>query len=310
MGEKSSLDTLRYRLNLSIYRFDRAKEELNVARELLEAGHMNASASRSYYAAFYALLAVTELDGFESAKHSGVISRFKFCYLKTNILDRKLSKLIDSSFCMRKYADYEQFYIVSFEEAQQQIDSADEIIVTLQHYLESRWADLRKQIPSAIFTRTSTRQFEARPVESKYIIKILRAAMAAPSAMNQQPWEFWVTDDKDIIARLGQVSPYAKPAANAPVVIVPCWNTENLRAPLMVQIDMAMATQNILLEAEELGLGAVMLGIAPIPERMDAVAEILHLAANFKPFTIIPVGWPVNKHPQEDRYEPAKIHTL
>ena len=163
---------------------------------------------------------------------------------------------------------------------------------------------------NAIFTRTSTRQFESRPVESKYIIKILRAAMAAPSAMNQQAWEFWVINDKDIIARLAEVSPYAKPAANAPVVIVPCWNTDNLRVPIMVEIDMAIATENILLEAEELGLGAVMLGIAPDPERMNAVAEILRLPENFKPFTIVPIGWPLNKHPQDDRYEPAKIHTL
>ena len=163
---------------------------------------------------------------------------------------------------------------------------------------------------NAIFTRTSTRQFESRPVESKYIIKILRAAMAAPSAMNQQPWEFYVITDKDIISRLSQVSPYSKPAANAPVVIVPCWNTDNLKAPLMVQIDMSLAVENILLEAAYLGLGAVMLGIAPIPELMQAVAEILKLPENFKPFTIIPVGYPVNKHPQEDRYEPSRIHTL
>ena len=163
---------------------------------------------------------------------------------------------------------------------------------------------------NAIFTRTSTRQFESRPVDSKYIIKILRAAMAAPSAMNQQAWEFWVINDKDIITRLSEASPYAKPVKNAPVAIVPCYRTNGLAAPVMVEIDMAMATQNILLEAEELGLGAVMIGIAPIPERMDAVAEILKLPDNYKPFTIIPIGWPLNKHPQDDRYEPAKIHTL
>ncbi|MBQ9434304.1 MAG: nitroreductase family protein [Synergistaceae bacterium] len=263
---------------------------MNVAQELFDSEHMNASASRSYYAAFYALLSVTELDGFESAKHSGVISRFKYDYLRTNILDRNLSKLIDNVFKLRKYADHEGFYVVSADDAQKQIDSAGEIINTLRPYLRSRWAEMRKQIPSAIFTRTSTRNFQSRPVESKYIIKILRAAMAAPSAQNQQPWEFWVTDDKDIITRLSQVSPYSRPAANAPVVIVPCWNTENLKAPLMVQIDMAIATQNILLEAEELGLGAVMIGIAPIPERMNAVAEILKLPETYKPFTIIPIG--------------------
>ena len=163
---------------------------------------------------------------------------------------------------------------------------------------------------NAIFTRTSTRQFEPRPVDSKYIIKMLRAAMAAPSACNQQPWEFWVIDDKDIIARLSLVSPFAGPVKNAPEVIVPCYHTEGLAAPMMAEIDMAMATQNILLEAEELGLGAVMIGIAPIQERMNAVAEILRLPDGIKPFTIIPVGHPVNKRPQEDRYEPAKIHTI
>ncbi len=163
---------------------------------------------------------------------------------------------------------------------------------------------------NAIFTRTSTRQFESREVESKYIIKILRAAMAAPSAVNQQPWEFYVINDKEIISRLSQVSPYSRPAANAPVVVVPCYHTDGLNAPMMVEIDMALAVENILLEAEDLGLGAVMLGIAPIPELMRAAAEILNLPENFKPFTIIPIGWPVNKHPQEDRYEPSRIHTL
>ena len=54
---------------------------------------------------------------------------------------------------------------------------------------------------NAIFTRVSTRQFKQDKVESKYIVKILRAAMAAPSACNQQPWEFYVTDDPEIIAR-------------------------------------------------------------------------------------------------------------
>ena len=78
----------------------------------------------------------------------------------------------------------------------------------------------------------------------------------------------------------------------------------------MADIDMAIATENILLEAETLGLGAVMLGIAPFEDRMQKVADILKLPANFKPFTIIPVGYPLNKHPQEDRYEPAKIHVI
>ena len=163
---------------------------------------------------------------------------------------------------------------------------------------------------NAIFTRTSTRRFKPDKVESKYIVKILRAAMSAPSAKNQQPWEFWVSDDPEINERLSQATPYAAPAKNAPVVIVPCYRTNDLPVPEMVNIDMAICAENILLEAEELGLGAVMLWIAPFDDRMNYVADVLKLPENFRPFMIIPVGYPVSKHPQEDRYEPAKIHTV
>lgn len=163
---------------------------------------------------------------------------------------------------------------------------------------------------NAIFTRVSTRNFDSRKVESKFIIKILRAAMAAPSAVNQQPWEFWVSYDPEINAKLSQVTPYAAPAKNAPAVIVPCYRTNDLAVPEMVNIDMAICSENILLEAEELGLGAVMLGLAPFEDRMNEAAEILKLPENFRPFIIIPIGYPLNKHPQEDRYEPSKVHTL
>ena len=163
---------------------------------------------------------------------------------------------------------------------------------------------------NAIFTRTSTRNFKPDKVESKYIIKIIRAAMAAPSACNQQPWEFWVSDDPEVNEKLSQVTPYATPAKNAPVVIVPCYRTNDLTVPEMVNIDMAICAENILLEAEELGLGAVMLGIAPFEERMNDVADILKLPENFRPFTIIPIGYPLIKHPQEDRYEPSRVHTI
>ena len=167
-----------------------------------------------------------------------------------------------------------------------------------------------KKFINAIFNRVSVRQCEEKEVPNALIVKILRAAMAAPSAVNQQPWEFYVTTDKEIISKLAKVHPYATPAKNAPVVIIPCYRTENLNAPIMVQIDMALATENILLEVEELGLGAVMLGIAPDEERMKAVEKILNLPENFRAFTIIPIGYPKNKHPQEDRYEPSKIHVI
>ena len=132
------------RIDLSKYRFERAKEEVDVSRKILDLGYVNASVSRSYYSIFYALLSVTELDGFESAKHSGVISYFNFHYLKTKIFDGELSKLINSAFNLRKSADYEGFYVVSADAAQKQINKAERIIAIIKPYLEERWAEIKK----------------------------------------------------------------------------------------------------------------------------------------------------------------------
>lgn len=162
----------------------------------------------------------------------------------------------------------------------------------------------------AIFTRTSTRHFDSRKVENKYLIKLIRAAMAAPSAKNQQPWEFYITEDSSILSRLAKATPYSAPVGNAPAAIIPCYYAQGLPVPEMALIDMAIATENILLEAEALGLGAVMIGVAPLEERMNAVTTILSLPDTLKPFTIIPVGYPLHKREQEDRYEPSRVHIV
>ena len=145
MVKERRLDIPEYRLELSKYRFERAKENVNASEELLESGYINISASRSYYAVFYALLAVTELDGFESSKHSGVISYFNRNYVRTGIFDAKTSKIISYAFRNRRYADYEGLYEASPEDAQKQIDVAEEIISMIQSYLESRWAEMEKK---------------------------------------------------------------------------------------------------------------------------------------------------------------------
>ena len=85
--------------------------------------------------------------------------------------------------------------------------------------------------------------------------------MAAPSAVNQQPWEFYVVTDKAVLEKLAAASPYAAMTAKAPAAIVLCSRTENILVPELVDVDMAIATENILLEIEALGLGGVMLGI-------------------------------------------------
>lgn len=162
---------------------------------------------------------------------------------------------------------------------------------------------------NSIFTRTSVRSFTDQPVSSQQVEQLLRAAMAAPSAGNQQPWEFYVVTHRDTIESLAQASPYAGCAAGAPVVIVPCARRE-VMFPQNREMDLSAAVENLLLEAVELGLGAVWLGIAPEPERMTAVARLLSLPDGLEPFALIPVGCPSRVQAQQDRFDPDRVHYI
>ena len=160
----------------------------------------------------------------------------------------------------------------------------------------------------AIFTRTSVRSYEERPVEAEKIEKILRAAMAAPSAVNQQPWEFYVVTDKAVLQELSETSPYTAMTAMAPAALVLCSRKENIIVPELIEVDMALATENALLEIEAQGLGGVMLGVAPFADRMEKVAKAINLPEHLVPFTVVPFGYPAKKNPQQDRYDEARVH--
>jgi len=161
-----------------------------------------------------------------------------------------------------------------------------------------------------IFTRTSVRSFEDKPVEKEVILQLLKAAFASPSAKNQQPWEFFVVTNKEILQKLSKVQPYAFPAAKAPAAIVIAYKKEGLPVQEKAQIDCAIATENIWLACEELGLGGVMLGIAPDEERMKLTAEAINLPEDYAAFTIFPFGYPSKRHPQQDRWDDEKIHFI
>ena len=161
-----------------------------------------------------------------------------------------------------------------------------------------------------IFERISIRKYESRPVEEEKIRQILKAAMAAPSAGNQQPWEFYVVRDPEMIRKLAETTPYSKSAAGAPVVIVPCYRTNGLWAPMYDTIDLPTATENMLLEITSLGLGAVWMGIAPIEDRILAVDRILGLGEDLHSFALVPVGYPAESRPQQDRFQEERIHWI
>ena len=159
-----------------------------------------------------------------------------------------------------------------------------------------------------IFHRVSIRKYENRPVEHEKLMKILRAGMQAPSAGNQQPWEFYIVTRPDCIQALAKSHIYAGCAAEAPVLIVPVYRKEGLRFPECAQIDMSITQENIWLETDALGPGGVWLGIAPIRERMDAVAQILDLPNNVEAFSIFALGYPEEQKPQQDRFDESRIH--
>ena len=162
---------------------------------------------------------------------------------------------------------------------------------------------------NAIFHRVSIRKYESTPIEEEKITTILRAAMAAPSACNQQPWEYYVVTNKEKIVELSQASPYAGCAKGAPLVFVACYRkSEGIIAPDYLEIDMSASVENLLLEADALGLGAVWLGIAPGEERMEAVGKVLNLPDELAAFAVIPCGYPAEERPQEDRYEECRVH--
>jgi len=161
---------------------------------------------------------------------------------------------------------------------------------------------------SSIYTRVSIRKYLDKPVEEEKIMEILKAGMRAPSAGNQQPWEFYVVTDKEKIKALSESHQYAGCAANAPVVIVPVYRKEKLYFPMYAQIDLSIAQQNMWLMTNELGLGGVWMGVAPIQERMDAVREILNLPDDVEAFSLFPVGYPAETKKQQNRFETDRIH--
>lgn len=164
----------------------------------------------------------------------------------------------------------------------------------------------------AIFKRASVRKFTRDLVTDDEVRALLRAAMAAPSAGNQQPWEFYVARDRETLRRLSEATPYAKPAAEAACVITVCARTEGLRFPPCVPQDLGACVENLLLEAVDLGLGAVWMGVAPEPDRVAAVAEVLGTPEGLEPFAMVAIGFPeLEPTPKgRDRFDETRIHWM
>ena len=160
-----------------------------------------------------------------------------------------------------------------------------------------------------ILARTSIRSYQDRPVEQDKIEKLLRAGMASPSAVDKRPWHFIVVTDKQVLNGLAQANPNAGMAARAPLAIVVCGDkTKALtRVPDYWVQDASAATQNILLAAQGMGLGAVWTGTYPVTDRVEKVAAALNLPEHIVPFCTIVIGYPEKYQAPKDKWDEGNI---
>ncbi len=162
---------------------------------------------------------------------------------------------------------------------------------------------------NTILNRRSIRKYEDKPVEKEKIEKILKAAMQAPSAANQQPWEFLVIENKETLKKLADMSPYSKMVGSAPLAILLMARKEGLIFPDCVPQDMGAAAENLLLEVADLGLGAVWLGVTPMIDRMEFTKKLFDLPDSIQPFALIPIGYPDGQENAfVNRYDETRVH--
>lgn len=161
-----------------------------------------------------------------------------------------------------------------------------------------------------ILTRVSVREFTGEKITDEQIETLLRAAMAAPSAMNRQPWAFVVITDEAQLDTLGKVFPYSRCANHPACAIIPCGDLsktiEGEGRDFWIN-DVSAATENILLAAHAMGLGAVWTGLHP-SARFQQAQELLGLPEHIIPLCIIPIGVPAEQPEVKQKYTLDNVH--
>lgn len=161
-----------------------------------------------------------------------------------------------------------------------------------------------------ILNRKSVRKYTKEEVKKEQLEMLVRAGMAAPSARNSQPWLFFVIDDRAILDNLAKQLPNAKMLLSAKAAIVVCGNLQKALEgdgrEFWVQ-DCSAATQNILLAAESMGLGAVWTGAYPRKETVNIIKVELGLPEHIVPLNVIPIGWQTGEEKPKQKYTEENI---
>jgi nitroreductase len=178
---------------------------------------------------------------------------------------------------------------------------------------DALFAENAKTIPDAltvIHSRKSVRHFTGKSVSRDDLTTIVKAGMAAPTAVNMQPWSFVIVTDRAKLDKLGEALLYAKMLDKAGAAIVVCAMPEKAfqASTEFAIIDATCASENILLAIEALGLGGVWTAAYPEKDRMDAVRKLLNIPENVIPLNVIPVGYPTLEDKPKDKFKPENMH--
>lgn len=163
---------------------------------------------------------------------------------------------------------------------------------------------------SVIYSRKSVRNFTGVPVSNADLNKIIRAGMAAPTAVNMQPWSFVVVTDRKKLEELAAGLPYARMLFKAGAAIIVCTEPDEAyeKNKDLAVIDASLAGENILLAIEALGLGGAWTAAYPYGDRMKHARTVLAIPQEVIPFNVIPVGVPTGVDEPKDKYKKEKIH--
>lgn len=165
---------------------------------------------------------------------------------------------------------------------------------------------MTEDLVQTIFARRSIRRYTSKPVSEANVETLLKAAMAAPSASNRKPWQFIVVTERETLDALAESHPHGKMLSDAPLAISVCGDLTEMER-YWVQ-DCSAATENLLLAATALGLGAVWLGVYPRDERVAAVRRILAIPDDIIPLNLVSIGHPAETKQPRTQYDATRVH--
>jgi nitroreductase len=160
----------------------------------------------------------------------------------------------------------------------------------------------------AILTRHSIRKYSQKPISEQDLDTILKAAMSAPSANNKQPWHYVVIEERDLLDRIGEFHRHGKMLHQAQAAILVCGDEKLAKYHGHMVLDCAAATENILIAAHALGLGAVWIGIYPWENRIEAFRKFIDIPQEITPMALVSIGHPDQQKPSAREFNFDRVH--